>query len=121
MGVGMKQADDTIFMKIVRGEIPAQILYESENVLAFRDINPVAPSHILVIPKRAITNLAAAELSDKELLGELLLAAAEVARQEGLADGGYRVVTNIGANGGQTVPHLHLHIVGGRPFHWPPG
>jgi histidine triad (HIT) family protein len=112
---------DTIFGKIVRKEIPAQIVYETERVLAFRDVNPVAPVHVLVIPKKPIENIASAVATDAELLGELMLAAAEVARKEGLEPGGYRVVTNIGGDGGQTVFHLHLHVIGGRPMLWPPG
>ncbi len=117
----MTHGGDTIFGKIIRKEIPAQIVHETERVLAFRDINPVAPSHILIIPKKPISSIAAATAEDKELLGELLLAAAEVARREGLEEGGYRVVTNIGTHGGQTVFHLHLHVIGGRPCQWPPG
>lgn len=117
----MTHGGDTIFGKIIRREIPAQIVYETENVLAFRDINPVAPTHILLIPKKPILALSEASAADKELLGELMLEAAEIARREGLDKDGYRVVTNIGANAGQTVFHLHLHIIGGRPFQWPPG
>jgi histidine triad (HIT) family protein len=120
-GACMTQGGDTIFGKIIRREIPAQIVYETERVLAFRDINPVAPVHVLVIPKRRIESVAAAVATDAELLGELMLAAAEVARQEGLEQGGYRVVTNIGADAGQTVFHVHLHVIGGRPMEWPPG
>jgi histidine triad (HIT) family protein len=112
---------DTIFGKIIRKEIPAQIVYETERVLAFRDVNPVAPVHVLVIPKEPIENIAAAAPTDAELLGELLLAAAEVARREGLEPGGYRIVSNIGRDGGQTVFHLHLHVIGGRSLLWPPG
>lgn len=117
----MTHGGDTIFGKIIRKEIPAQIVYETERVLAFRDINPVAPVHVLVIPKKPIESIAVAVQTDAEILGELMLAAAEVARQEGLEPGGYRVVTNIGADGGQTVFHLHLHVIGGRPMLWPPG
>jgi histidine triad (HIT) family protein len=115
------EGGDTIFGKIIRKEIPAQIVFENEKALAFRDINPVAPVHILVIPKKPITSVASATPQDRELLGELLLVAAEVARQEGLEEGGYRIVSNIGVDGGQTVFHLHLHIIGGRPMLWPPG
>lgn len=117
----MSNSGDTIFGKIIRREIPAEIVYETERVLAFRDINPVAPVHVLVIPKKPIESIASAVTTDAELLGELMLAAAEVARCEGLEPGGYRVVTNIGADGGQTVFHLHLHVVGGRQMSWPPG
>lgn len=117
----MSGASDTIFGKIIRREIPADIVHETERVLAFRDINPVAPVHILIIPKRPIESIAGAVSTDAELLGELMLAAAEIARKEGLESDGYRVVTNIGADGGQTVFHLHLHLIGGRPMAWPPG
>lgn len=112
---------ETIFSKIIRREIPATIVYETENVLAFRDINPVAPTHVLVIPKKPIVSVSHAQQEDKELLGELLLAAAEVARREGLEADGYRVVANTGLHGGQTVFHLHLHVIGGRSCEWPPG
>jgi histidine triad (HIT) family protein len=115
------EGGDTIFGKIIRKEIPAQIVFENEKALAFRDINPVAPVHILVIPKKPIVSVATASSQDRELLGELLLVAAQVARQEGLEEGGYRIVSNMGADGGQTVFHLHLHIIGGRPMLWPPG
>ena len=117
----MTQDGDTIFGKIVRREIPATIVYETDTVLAFRDISPAAPSHVLVIPKRPIVSVAHATKADAQLIGELMLAAAEVARQEGIAEGGYRIVTNIGQHGGQTVFHLHLHVLGGRPMDWPPG
>jgi histidine triad (HIT) family protein len=119
--VFMTHGGDTIFGKIIRKEIPAKVVYETERVLAFRDINPVAPIHVLVIPKKPIESISAAVQADSEILGELMLAAAEVARQEGLEPGGYRVVTNIGNDGGQTVSHLHLHVIGGRQMLWPPG
>lgn len=112
---------DTIFGKIIRREIPATIVYETETVLAFRDISPQAPTHIVIIPKEPLVNLAHATPKHREILGDLMLAAAEVARQEGLEDDGYRVVTNIGRHGGQTVFHLHLHLLGGRDLGWPPG
>jgi len=117
----MTGGGDTIFGKIIRREIPADIVHETDRVLAFRDINPVAPVHILIIPKRPLDSIAGAVPSDAELLGELMLAAAEIAREEGLESDGYRVVTNIGAHAGQTVFHLHLHLIGGRPMTWPPG
>ncbi|MEY4669497.1 MAG: hypothetical protein RL518_2196 [Pseudomonadota bacterium] len=117
----MAHGGDTIFGKIIRREIPAHVVYETERVLAFRDINPVAPTHVLVIPKKPIESIATAVQTDAEILGELMLAAAEVARKEGLEPGGYRLVTNIGTDGGQTVPHLHLHVIGGRQMLWPPG
>jgi histidine triad (HIT) family protein len=111
---------DTIFGKIIRKEIPADIVHEDNLCLAFRDINPQAPVHILVIPKQPIVNLAAAESQDHALMGHLLLTAKRVADQVGLTNG-YRVVINTGEDGGQTVYHLHLHILGGRPMSWPPG
>lgn len=114
-------SEETLFSRIISREIPATIVFENERILAFRDISPQAPVHILVIPKKPIRSIAAADADDRELLGELLLAAAEIARQEGLEEGGYRVVTNIGKDGGQTVFHLHLHLLGGRALGWPPG
>lgn len=111
---------DTIFGKIIRREIPANIVYEDDLALAFTDINPQAPVHILVIPKKAIAKLADAESNDHALMGHLLLTVKRVAEQAGLSNG-YRVVINTGADGGQTVDHLHLHILGGRPLDWPPG
>ncbi len=117
----MSHGGDTIFGKIIRREIPATIVYETESVLAFRDIAPQAPTHIVVIPKEPIVSLAHSTPEHRGVLGDLMLAVAEIARQEGLEDGGYRVVTNIGRHGGQTVFHLHLHLLGGRDLSWPPG
>jgi histidine triad (HIT) family protein len=111
---------ETIFSKIIRKEIPADIVYEDDLTIAFRDIAPQAPVHILVIPKKPLPQLAAAESEDHALLGHLLLTAKRVAQEVGL-DNGYRLVINNGADGGQTVDHLHLHILGGRPMKWPPG
>ncbi|HEY9858796.1 MAG TPA: histidine triad nucleotide-binding protein [Candidatus Obscuribacterales bacterium] len=111
---------DTIFGKIIRREISADIVYEDNLALAFRDVNPQAPVHILVIPKEAIAMLSDAESQNHALMGHLLLTVKRVAEQEGLANG-YRVVINNGEDGGQTVHHLHLHILGGRPMAWPPG
>lgn len=111
---------ETIFSKIIRKEIPADIVYEDDLTIAFRDIAPQAPVHILVIPKKPIPQLAAAESEDHALMGHLLLTAKRVAQQLGL-DNGYRLVINNGADGGQTVDHLHLHILGGRQMKWPPG
>lgn len=111
---------DTIFGKIIRREIPADIVYEDDLALAFKDVNPQAPVHILVIPKQPIAKLADAEAQDHKLMGHLLLTAKRVAEQAGLTNG-YRVVINTGPDGGQTVYHLHLHILGGRPLAWPPG
>ncbi|MBD2546257.1 MULTISPECIES: histidine triad nucleotide-binding protein [Planktothricoides] len=112
---------DSIFAKIIRRELPADIVYEDNLALAFRDKNPQAPVHILVIPKEAIAKLSDAESKDHALMGHLLLTAKRVAEQEGLSEDGYRVVINNGPNGGQTVYHLHLHILGGRQMKWPPG
>jgi len=111
---------DTIFGKIIRREIPADIVYEDDLALAFRDVNPQAPVHILVIPKQPIAKLADAESNDHALMGHLLLTVKRVAEQEGLTNG-YRVVINTGEDGGQTVYHLHLHLLGGRSMSWPPG
>ncbi len=116
----MSDATDTIFGKIIRREIPAEIVYEDDLCLAFKDIHPQAPVHILVIPKKAIAQLADAESQDHALMGHLLLTAKRVADQVGLSNG-YRIVINNGPDGGQTVYHLHLHILGGRPMQWPPG
>jgi histidine triad (HIT) family protein len=114
-------ADKTLFEKICDREIPATILYEDERCLAFRDISPQAPLHILVIPRLAIPRIGQAESADEALLGHLLLTAAKVARSEGIADTGYRLVINNGHDGGEAVPHLHVHLLGGRPLQWPPG
>jgi histidine triad (HIT) family protein len=112
---------DTIFGKIIRKEIPANIVYEDDLCLAFTDITPQAPTHILVIPKKPIPKLADAQPDDKELLGHLLLTVKHLADQMGLNDSGYRVVINTGHDAGQTVFHLHLHLLGGRALDWPPG
>jgi len=111
---------ETIFSKIIRKEIPADIVYEDDLVLAFKDIAPQAPVHILLIPKKPLPQLAAAESEDHALMGHLLLTAKRVAEQAGLSNG-YRLVINNGSDGGQTVDHLHLHILGGRQMNWPPG
>jgi histidine triad (HIT) family protein len=111
---------DTIFGKIIRREIPADIVYEDDLALAFRDVNPQAPVHILVIPKKPIAKLSDAQGEDTQLLGHLLQTVKNVAESEGLTNG-YRVVINTGNDGGQTVFHMHLHILGGRPLGWPPG
>ena len=112
---------DTIFGKIIRREIPADIVYEDDEVLAFRDLNPQAPVHVLFVPKRAIATLDDARPGDAELLGKLLLAAAAYAREQGLAKDGYRTVINCNEHAGQTVFHLHVHLLAGRRMHWPPG
>ncbi|MCB4407921.1 histidine triad nucleotide-binding protein [Synechococcus sp. MU1642] len=112
-------ADDTIFGKILRGEIPCDEAYSDEQCLAFRDVAPQAPVHVLVIPRKPIESLRSAAAEDAALLGHLLLVAARVAKQEGLYD--FRTVVNSGAGAGQTVFHLHVHVIGGRPLAWPPG
>jgi histidine triad (HIT) family protein len=112
---------DTIFGKIARGEIPADILYEDDDVLAFRDVSPQAPTHVLVIPRKPIATLNDLTPGDAELIGKLFLAARRVAEQEGIAESGYRTVINCNAGAGQSVFHLHLHVLGGRPMQWPPG
>jgi histidine triad (HIT) family protein len=111
----------TIFEKIIAREIPADIVFEDDQCLAFRDINPQAPAHVLLVPKRVIPRLGEAKPDDHALLGHLLVKAGEVARSLGLGDTGFRVVINHGPDGGETVPHLHLHILGGRHMAWPPG
>ena len=109
----------TIFARIIRREIPADIVYEDDRALAFRDINPAAPVHVLVIPKEPIVNIGAMTGEQAELLGHLMVVCRKVAEQEGLDD--FRVVTNSGARAGQSVFHLHLHVLGGRKLSWPPG
>ena len=111
---------ETIFSRIIRKEIPADIVYEDELVLAFRDVNPQAPVHILVIPKQPIESLATVNAADQDVLGHILLTIQRVANQERL-ENGYRVVTNVGSDGGQTVFHLHFHLLGKRSLSWPPG
>jgi histidine triad (HIT) family protein len=111
----------TIFEKIIAREIPAKIVAESETWLAFHDISPQAPVHVLVIPKRVIPRVGEAVPEDAYLLGSLLLAVQEVARKLGIHETGFRVVINHGRDGGETVPHLHVHVLGGRPLSWPPG
>ncbi|MBV8215792.1 MAG: histidine triad nucleotide-binding protein [Verrucomicrobia bacterium] len=111
----------TLFEKIVAREIPAKLVFEDEEILAFHDINPQAPVHVLVIPKRVIPRIAEAKSDDDSLLGRLLLTAKQIASDLGLSETGFRLVINSGRNGGETVPHLHVHLLGGRPMHWPPG
>ena len=111
----------TLFAKIVRREIPADIVYEDDQVLAFRDIAPQAPVHVLFIPKKPIATLNDLTDDDAPLIGQLVLAAARWAKAQGFADAGYRCVINCNEDGGQTVPHLHLHLLGGRTLRWPPG
>ena len=111
---------DNLFLKIIEKKIPAKILYEDELCLAFHDINPQAPVHVLLIPKKVIPTHADVTTADKEILGHLHVVAQQLAVQLGLAEG-YRLVVNCKDSGGQTVPHLHMHILGGRQFGWPPG
>jgi histidine triad (HIT) family protein len=111
----------TLFEKIIDREIPATVVYEDDLVLAFRDIKPQAPTHVLVIPKKAIPRIAEAKPEDHKVLGHLLLKAAEVANQLGLTQSGFRLVFNNGPDAGEAVPHLHCHIIGGRKMSWPPG
>lgn len=111
----------TIFGRIVAGEIPVDKVYEDEHVVAFRDIAPAAPVHVLVVPREPLRSVAEAGDAHALLLGRVMLAAAHVARTLGIEARGYRLVTNVGDEGGQSVPHLHVHVLGGRPMGWPPG
>lgn len=111
----------TLFEKIIAREIPADVVYEDDRVLAFRDIQPQAPVHILIIPKKPIPRIASAAESDKDLLGHLLLQTRSIAEKLGLSETGYRLVINNGSDGGESVPHLHCHLLGGRALGWPPG
>ena len=111
----------TLFEKIISREIPADIIFEDEQCLCFRDTTPQAPVHLLLIPKTPLPRIALAQPADEALLGHLLLKVGEIARQEGYEDEGFRVVINNGKNGGETVPHLHLHLLAGRQLQWPPG
>jgi histidine triad (HIT) family protein len=112
-------ADDCLFCRIVRKEIPAKLVLENDHVVAFRDIDPKAPTHVLVVPREHVASLN--EATDAEMLGRLSLAAAEIAKAEGIADEGYRTVINTNRGAGQTVFHVHLHLLGGRKMTWPPG
>lgn len=112
---------DNIFAKIIAKEIPAKIVYEDDRVLAFHDIQPKAPVHILIVPKKEMAKLNQATAADESLLGHLLVVAEQVAQQQGVAKHGYRLVINNGAQAGQAVPHLHVHLLGGRLLQWPPG
>ena len=109
---------DCIFCKIINKEIPAQIVFESEKVLAFKDVEPKAPVHILIVPKNHIPSLNHLELKDKELIGELFLVAQKIAREQKVAETGYRLIFNVGKDAGQTVDHLHLHLLGGKKLPW---
>ncbi|MBL3528564.1 MAG: histidine triad nucleotide-binding protein [gamma proteobacterium endosymbiont of Lamellibrachia anaximandri] len=112
---------DCLFCKMVSGDIQPNVVYEDDEVLAFRDLNPQAPTHILVIPKRHISTLNDLESDDEALMGKMVLAAARIAEKEGIAEAGYRTLLNCNAEAGQTVFHIHLHLLGGRPMGWPPG
>jgi histidine triad (HIT) family protein len=111
----------TLFEKIIARQIPADIVYEDDKVLAFKDIKPGAPTHILVIPKKVIPRIAEAHPDDHKVIGHMLLKAAEIAKKAGLEQSGFRLVINNGPDAGESVPHLHLHILGGRSMSWPPG
>jgi histidine triad (HIT) family protein len=111
----------TIFQKIIAGEIPAKLAHEDEHCVAIHDINPQAPVHVLVIPRKPVARVGEAALSDQPLLGHLLLTAAALAKKLGISESGYRIVINNGRDGGESVPHLHVHLLGGRPLGWPPG
>jgi len=111
---------ETLFTKIINREIPADIVYEDELTLAFKDISPQAPFHVLIIPKKAIATINDIKTEDTELIGQLYLVAAKLAKQEGFADSGYRVVMNCNDDGGQTVYHIHLHMLAGKEMGWPP-
>jgi histidine triad (HIT) family protein len=112
---------DCIFCKIVSGEIPATVIHETDDVLAFRDLGPQAPTHVLVIPKRHISTINDLQDADAELIGKMYLAAKQVAADEGISESGYRTVMNCNEGAGQSVFHIHLHVLGGRPMTWPPG
>lgn len=112
---------DCIFCRIVERTIPSKIVFEDDLVVAFEDVNPQAPVHVLVVPRRHVASIAELQAADAGLLGHLMIAGAAIAKQKGIAESGYRAVVNTGKNGGQTVFHLHLHVLGGRPMHWPPG
>ena len=114
-------SNDCLFCKIVDGDIPAEVIYEADTALAFRDISPQAPTHVLIIPRRHVSTINDLEAADEELVGQLFSAAKAVAQQEGLTESGYRTVMNCGEGAGQSVFHIHLHLLGGRPMLWPPG
>lgn len=111
--------EDCIFCKIIKGQIPSVKVYENEDVLAFKDINPIAPTHIVIIPKKHIPNVNELQNEDAALIGKIYLAAKEVAKITGISENGYRIITNCGENAGQTVFHIHFHLIGGKPLSWP--
>jgi len=117
----MSEENNTIFGKILRGEIPSSRVWEDEHCIAFHDINKAAPTHILVIPRKYIPTLNDIQSEDKELIGHMVYVATQVAKEQGLAEDGYRLVVNCNQRGGQTVYHIHMHILGGRDLSWPPG
>jgi histidine triad (HIT) family protein len=117
----MMSSADCLFCKIVAGDIPADIIYESDHAIAFRDINPHAPTHVLIIPRQHIETINALQSGDEALVGNLFLAAKQIAKEAGISDAGYRVAMNCNEAAGQTVFHLHLHLLGGRTLGWPPG
>jgi len=111
----------TIFEKIGAGQIPAKLVFEAEDFFAFHDVNPQAPIHVLIVPRKCIPRLAACGTEHADLLGRMLLASREIAEKLGVLDSGYRLVINNGRDAGESVPHLHIHLLAGRPLHWPPG
>jgi len=111
----------TLFEKIAAGQIPARIVRETEDFLALHDVNPQAPVHVLIVPRRVIPRIAEAKEEDAQLLGRMLIAAADIARELGIGGTGFRIVINNGADAGETIPHLHIHLLGGRGLAWPPG
>ena len=111
----------TVFEKIAAGEIPAKIIFEEQDFIAFHDNHPQAPVHVLIVPRKCIPRLASADPVHADLLGRMLLASREIARQLGVLDSGYRIVINNGRDAGESVPHLHIHLLAGRPMQWPPG
>lgn len=113
--------NDCIFCKIINGEIPSEKVYEDELVLSFKDINPEAPSHVLIIPKKHISSLNELKEEDEKIISHVFMVAKEIAEKLGIANSGYRIVTNCGEDGGQTVSHIHFHLLGGRSLQWPPG
>lgn len=117
----MTNSTETIFSKIINKEIPAEIVYESEEILAFKDIAPVAPFHVLVIPKKRYESLATIPDEESVIISKCLVVANKIARENGFTESGYRIVTNIGENAGQSVFHIHFHLLAGRDFKWPPG
>lgn len=117
----MSDVRDCLFCKIIAGDVPAEVVLDTETSLAFRDLHPQAPTHVLIIPKQHVTHAGELIAAHGDLLGGLFEAAARVGEQEGVADGGYRLVFNVGDDAGNSVPHLHLHLLGGRNLGWPPG